>query len=687
MKVIWLGQNGFLFVSGKNKVLIDPYLSDSLKDIDSRMERGWSINKRFLEVEPDVIVLTNSHMDHTDIATLRNYIERNKYQTTLLCCESAFNIIASSGIIGRYNNVLMENGSQWTHDHLVFEAVPAKTDDKTAIGVIITDNVENKKYYITSDTLYNRNIFRHIPRDIEALFLPINGEDGGMNMDDAERFARQIDAIHTVPVHFGMFDDVNPKKFKAEGAVIPEIYRIIPLSSSDRAERRRLSLRKLLASEERDMKLRLSEKSLKVEDSKIVSDTERAESGAPEERPLPVTETRSEPTATVKDKIVYDPLPAREAGLSYLQALKERQRIKESNEKSPPLAENSAKTEKIESKSEEKPEAPKPAVLSSFATENTLCKTEEDASAVEKTAEETCTVCAEKETPDISDSPEIITDENFDFTAEIDMSFVESFTAADCEKKEDRSETFTIEDMPDECATESLEENTEEYEYIGDGKDSDGEEVPPSFDPFAGGDFESTFEIDSARGALAYETLESIREITEEYDNVDGDEEVYEPYDDSEDEEADAAIEAEIPEEADEFEGFEPYAAEDPDGAENLEDIAVPADEEADSDSEIDSYAEIGSYNEIDSDDEIDADEELIYSDIEEDSPYGESDEGEESGEAEDSSGGEKPDNSLLGFDDTDGDDEDMSEKIDAYIKELEKFERGDTVDFSKIEF
>ena len=37
MKIIWLGQSGLLFVSGNKKIVVDPYLSDSLKKIDKRM--------------------------------------------------------------------------------------------------------------------------------------------------------------------------------------------------------------------------------------------------------------------------------------------------------------------------------------------------------------------------------------------------------------------------------------------------------------------------------------------------------------------------------------------------------------------------------------------------------------------------------------------------------------------------
>lgn len=662
VKVIWLGQNGLLFVSGKNKVLVDPYLSDSLKELDIRMERGWSINKRFLEVEPNVIVLTNSHMDHTDIATLKNYIERNKYQITLLCCESAFNIISASGIIGRYNNVLMENGSQWTHDNLVFEAVPAKTDDKTAMGVVITDNIENKKYYITSDTLYNKNIFRHIPRDIDTLFLPINGEDGCMNSDDAVRFAKEIDALHTVPVHFGMFDDVNPKKFNCEGAIIPEIYRIIPLSKID-GEFRRISLRKVLAAEERDMKIRLSEKALRVENSKIVTEkSDVNEEASADGESLTVHSVKEEisikPVAPVKEEKVYDHLPAREAGIAYLQALMERQKAKESMEKAAPLPEFEVKAEIKEKKDEP---------INSSVTVVNDAKTEEP-KADEVKAEEASDVTTQENTekepcaPDvnIADCPEIITDENLDFTSEIDYSFVENFTVAGSaptavkeisdekrEKMPEITENIGVADFFEDEKSDMAEEKVDKAEETQDGEEN-GENAPWSFDPFATDGLDGTLEIDSARGALSFETLESIQEISEEYDNVDDSEEDMEPYDDSEDtEELSITDSVEIIEDVEEAEELDTLNEE---GAREIFEDGVEVSCE---DSE-----------------ENDADELLIYSDDE----YTDKTE-------------EKTDE-LAGFDASEDDgDDDMSDKIDAYIKELEKFERGDTVDFDKIEF
>ena len=70
MKTIWLGQGGLLIVSGKLKVVVDPYLSNSMRQVDKTMKRRLKVDKHFLKIKPDMIILTNSHPDHADMVTI-----------------------------------------------------------------------------------------------------------------------------------------------------------------------------------------------------------------------------------------------------------------------------------------------------------------------------------------------------------------------------------------------------------------------------------------------------------------------------------------------------------------------------------------------------------------------------------------------------------------------------------------
>ena len=105
-----------------------------------------------------------------------------------------------------------------------FTATRAAHSDPYAIGVVIEDLVENRVYYVTGDTLYNSRIFDSLPdtgRNIDVLFLPINGVGNNMNMTDAARFAKKTHAMTVVPYHFGMFDELDPKDFECRNKVIP----------------------------------------------------------------------------------------------------------------------------------------------------------------------------------------------------------------------------------------------------------------------------------------------------------------------------------------------------------------------------------------------------------------------------------------------------------------------------------
>ena len=55
MKVTWLGQAGLLFESKGVKIMVDPYLSDSVKEIQPHFWRRVPVDEAFFEVKPDVI--------------------------------------------------------------------------------------------------------------------------------------------------------------------------------------------------------------------------------------------------------------------------------------------------------------------------------------------------------------------------------------------------------------------------------------------------------------------------------------------------------------------------------------------------------------------------------------------------------------------------------------------------------
>ena len=121
---------------------------------------------------------------------------------------------------------MFNRGTIWTEKGIKFEAVYAEHSDNYAIGVIIY--AEGKTYYITGDTLYNKKIFDDLPENIDYVFIPVNGRGNNMNMTEAKAFCEKIKA-KAIPIHCGLFDEIDMNCFGYENKVIPEFYKEIIL--------------------------------------------------------------------------------------------------------------------------------------------------------------------------------------------------------------------------------------------------------------------------------------------------------------------------------------------------------------------------------------------------------------------------------------------------------------------------
>ena len=224
MKITWLGQAGMLLENEKTVIMIDPYLSDSVGKSNPQKHRRKTVPDYLFDIRPDIMIFTHNHLDHYDPETVERFIGTDT-SVTVLSPYSVWEEVRKYG--GENNFVLFKRGTTWTQNGIKFTAVSAEHSDEYAIGVIVTDG--DKKYYFTGDTLYNERVFKDIPDDIHAVFLPINGVGNNMNMADAKAFCERINPAIAVPVHCGLFDDMDMNKFEYEKKIIPEIYKEIEL--------------------------------------------------------------------------------------------------------------------------------------------------------------------------------------------------------------------------------------------------------------------------------------------------------------------------------------------------------------------------------------------------------------------------------------------------------------------------
>lgn len=224
MKITWLGQAGLLFETNGKIIVVDPYLSNNVAKIEPKNYRRVKVDEKFLHIKPDIILLTHNHLDHTDTETLKYYLTTDS-KALVLASGNAF-LTVKNTFGGNNNYVTFNRGTEWTEGAVSFKAVKAEHSDDKAIGIII--NAEGKTYYITGDTLYNTEIFKDLPENIDCVFIPINGVGNNMNMVDAKRFCEKIGAI-AVPMHCGLFDEINMNDWEYSKKQVPEFFKEIIL--------------------------------------------------------------------------------------------------------------------------------------------------------------------------------------------------------------------------------------------------------------------------------------------------------------------------------------------------------------------------------------------------------------------------------------------------------------------------
>lgn len=223
MKITWLGQAGLLFETDGKKILIDPYLSDNVKNFEPQNYRRVPVEESFLSIKPDVIIITHNHLDHLDKETLKYYLTEDA-EVLVLAPNGGWQELRKFG--GKSNYVLFNAGTEWSCGNVCFTAVKAEHSDPCAIGVIVS--AEGRDYYVTGDTLYNEQVLASLPKtELFAVLLPINGKGNNMNAIDAARFAAQTGAKYAVPLHFGLFDTIDPTIFVAQNRIIPQIWQEI----------------------------------------------------------------------------------------------------------------------------------------------------------------------------------------------------------------------------------------------------------------------------------------------------------------------------------------------------------------------------------------------------------------------------------------------------------------------------
>jgi L-ascorbate metabolism protein UlaG (beta-lactamase superfamily) len=242
----WLGQSGFLLQWNGKKILIDPYLSDSLTKKYAASDKPHTRISE-LVVRPEllknisIVTSSHNHTDHLDAETLLPVFKNNP-GIKFIIPEANRYFVAERVKCEKEFPFGLNDGKSVTLEGFTFHGIPAKHNEIERdengncryMGYVI--EFGNYKIYHSGDTLWFDEMVDLLkPFTVDVALLPINGNDparkvaGNLNCREAAELAKAINAQCVIPCHYDMFSfntaDVN--NFINESEKINQLYFIL----------------------------------------------------------------------------------------------------------------------------------------------------------------------------------------------------------------------------------------------------------------------------------------------------------------------------------------------------------------------------------------------------------------------------------------------------------------------------
>jgi len=242
----WLGQSGFLLQWNGKRVLLDPYLSDSLTKKYLTTDKPHTRMSE-LVVKPEllknisVVTSSHNHTDHLDAETLLPVFKNNP-GAKFIIPEANRDFVAERVKCEKDFPIGINDRKTVAADGFEFHGIPAKHNEIERdengnckyIGYVI--EFGKHKVYHSGDTLWFDEMIGLLkPFSVDVAMLPINGNKperkvaGNLDCKEAAALGKAINAKYVIPCHYDMFTfntaDVND--FIKEAERINQPYKVL----------------------------------------------------------------------------------------------------------------------------------------------------------------------------------------------------------------------------------------------------------------------------------------------------------------------------------------------------------------------------------------------------------------------------------------------------------------------------
>jgi L-ascorbate 6-phosphate lactonase len=217
----FLGQVGVLISYGGINLIIDPYLSDYVKDLyGERFVRNYPFDFKAVDLSNiDYCLITHAHEDHCDPNSINLLLKQNN-DLKVICDFKSREILKDK--VEVETKVFVPKVGE---EIIMTEEIKVKTIPSAHTKISIKNGFSEFNGYIIhvgkytlyhpGDTIPNREIEEYLPNKIDLAFMPINernffrdeiGIIGNMTIREAQQWSRELGIKKVIATHWDLFE-------------------------------------------------------------------------------------------------------------------------------------------------------------------------------------------------------------------------------------------------------------------------------------------------------------------------------------------------------------------------------------------------------------------------------------------------------------------------------------------------